>query len=133
LRAHKGVDTAHGTPVRAAGDLPQFAGCKGGYGNVLEIAHPRGVVTVYGHLALRQGRVHRTKVTWAASSLVGMSGSPRPNLHYEYRVNGVHKNPQTVEPPGAAPDRSGLARDFTPTALALAALEVPIGPALVSR
>src|SRR5512139_3019035 len=50
IRAHKGVDYAAptGTPVRAAGDgRVLFAGQKGGYGNVLEIAHTRGIVTLY--------------------------------------------------------------------------------------
>jgi murein DD-endopeptidase MepM/ murein hydrolase activator NlpD len=140
LRAHKGVDYAAptGTPVRAAGDgRVQFAGRKGGYGNVLEIAHPRGIVTVYGHLS-RFGKGMRTgaKVTQGdVIAYVGMSGlATGPHLHYEYRVNGVHKNPQTVELPGAAPIDPTLRADFDArAALALAALEVPFGPALVSR
>ncbi len=140
IRAHKGVDYAAptGTPVRAAGDgRVQFAGRKGGYGNVLEIAHPRGVVTVYGHLS-RYGKGIRTgsKVSQGeVVAYVGMSGlATGPHLHYEYRVNGLHKNPQTVELPGAAPIEPAWRADFDEkTALLLAALEAPIGPALVSR
>ena len=140
IRAHKGVDYAAptGTPVRAAGDgRVQFAGRKGGYGNVLEIAHPRGVVTVYGHLS-RYGKGIRTgsKVSQGeVVAFVGMSGlATGPHLHYEYRVNGLHKNPQTVELPGAAPLEPAWRADFDEkTALLLAALEAPIGPALVSR
>jgi murein DD-endopeptidase MepM/ murein hydrolase activator NlpD len=140
IRAHKGVDYAAptGTPVRAAGDgRVQFAGRKGGYGNVLEIAHPRGVVTVYGHLS-RYARGVRTGSKVAQGEIVayvGMSGlATGPHLHYEYRVNGVHKNPQTVELPGAAPIDPAWRADFDEkTALLLAALEAPIGPALVSR
>jgi murein DD-endopeptidase MepM/ murein hydrolase activator NlpD len=57
-----------------------------------------------------------------------------PHLHYEYRVNGMHKNPQTVELPGAAPIEADWRADFEEkTALLLAALEAPAGPALVSR
>ncbi|MEJ0036933.1 MAG: peptidoglycan DD-metalloendopeptidase family protein [Gammaproteobacteria bacterium] len=140
IRAHKGVDYAAptGTPVRAAGDgRVQFAGQKGGYGNVLEIAHARGVVTVYGHLSrFGKGIRNGTKVTQGdVVAYVGMTGlATGPHLHYEYRVNGVHKNPQTVELPGAAPIEPSWRRDFDEkTALALAALEAPVGPALVSR
>src|SRR4029077_20806526 len=52
IRAHKGVDYAApvGSPVRAAGDgRVRFAGKQGGYGNVVELEHGSGVVTVYGH------------------------------------------------------------------------------------
>lgn len=140
IRAHKGVDYAapSGTPVRAAGDgRVQFAGRKGGYGNVLEIDHSRGIVTVYGHLSRFAKGIHRgSKVTQGAVvAYVGMTGlATGPHLHYEYRVNGVHKNPQTVELPGAAPIDPAWRQDFDEkTALALAALEAPIGPALVSR
>ena len=113
------------------------AGQKGGYGNVLEIAHARGVVTVYGHLS-RFSKDIRTgsKVTQGdVIAYVGMTGlATGPHLHYEYRVNGVHKNPQTVDLPGAAPIDPSWRPDFDEkTALALAALEAPVGPALVSR
>ena len=140
IRAHKGVDYAAptGTPVRAAGDgRVQFAGRQGGYGNVLEIAHPRGVVTVYGHLSRFGKGIHTgSKVTQGdVVAYVGMTGlATGPHLHYEYRVNGIHKNPQTVELPGAAPIDPAWRPDFdVKTALALAALEAPVGPALVSR
>ena len=140
IRAHKGVDYAAptGTPVRAAGDgRVQFAGQKGGYGNVLEIAHARGVVTVYGHLSrFANGMRAGTKVSQGeVVAYVGMTGlATGPHLHYEYRVNGVHQNPQTVDLPGAAPIEPSWRQDFDEkTALALAALEAPVGPALVSR
>ena len=140
IRAHKGVDYAAptGTPVRAAGDgRVQFAGQKSGYGNVLEIAHARGVVTVFGHLSrFNKGIRTGTKVTQGeVVAYVGMTGlATGPHLHYEYRVNGVHKNPQTVDLPGAAPIEPSWRQDFDEkTALALAALQAPVGPALVSR
>jgi murein DD-endopeptidase MepM/ murein hydrolase activator NlpD len=140
LRAHKGVDYAApvGTPVRAAGDgRVVFAGQKGGYGNVLEIAHTRGVVTVYGHLS-RFGKGVRTGSRVSQGSVVayvGKSGlATGPHLHYEYRVNGVHKNPQTVSLPSAAPIDPAWRTDFEArAALALAGLEPIPGPTLVSR
>lgn len=140
IRAHKGVDYAApiGTPVRAAGDgRVLFAGKKGGYGNVLEIAHTRGIVTRYGHLSrFAKGMRAGQKVTQGSIvAYVGMSGlATGPHLHYEYLVNGVHKNPQTVSLPSAEPIDPAWREDFEArAALALATIEPPPGPALVSR
>ena len=109
MRAHRGVDYAApiGTPVRAAGGgRVAFVGVKGGYGNVIEIVHPGGVRTVYGHLSrfsrgLRAGTVvEQGRVI----GHVGMTGlATGPHLHYEYLQNGVHKDPQKVPLPKAEP------------------------------
>ena len=109
MRAHRGVDYAApiGTPVRAAGGgRVAFVGIKGGYGNVIEIVHPGGVRTVYGHLSrfsrgLRSGTVvEQGRVI----GHVGMTGlATGPHLHYEYLQNGVHKDPQKVSLPKAEP------------------------------
>ena len=57
-----------------------------------------------------------------------------PHLHYEYRVNGVHKNPQTVGLPDAVPIEADLREDFiAKTGPLIATLYPPVGPALVSR
>ena len=140
IRAHKGVDYAApiGTPVRAAGDgRVLFAGQKGGYGNVLEIAHTRGIVTRYGHLSrFAKGMRAGQKVTQGSIiAYVGMTGlATGPHLHYEYLVNGVHKNPQTVDLPSAAPIDPAWRADFDArAALALVTIEPPPGPALVAR
>ena len=140
IRAHKGVDYAApiGTPVRAAGDgRVIFAGQKGGYGNVLEIAHTRGVVTLYGHLSrFASGmRVGEHVNQGAVVAYVGMTGlATGPHLHYEYRVNGVHQNPQTVKLPNAEPIDPAWRNDFDArAAVLLSALEPPLGTALVSR
>ncbi|MBV9343431.1 MAG: peptidoglycan DD-metalloendopeptidase family protein, partial [Gammaproteobacteria bacterium] len=140
IRAHKGVDYAApmGTPVRAAGDgRVRFAGRKGGYGNVVEIEHGASIVTVYGHLSrfahgIREGAHVTQGVTIA---YVGMTGlATGPHLHYEYRVNGVFKNPQTVVLPGAAPIEARWREDFLArTAPLLATLEATPGPMLVAR
>jgi murein DD-endopeptidase MepM/ murein hydrolase activator NlpD len=140
IRAHTGVDYAAptGTPVRAAGDGHViFKGRKGGYGNVVELAHTGGVTTVYGHLSrfaqgLRLGQ-HVAQGTLIA--YVGMTGlATGPHLHYEYRVNGVFRNPQTVKLPDATPIVAQWRDDFLrSTAPLLASLEPVSGPALVSR
>ena len=140
IRAHKGVDYAApiGTPVKAAGDGSiRFAGVMGGYGNVVEIEHSRSVMTVYGHLSrfARGTRVGAHVTQGTVIAYVGMTGlATGPHLHYEYRVNGVFKNPQTVPLPSAAPIDARYRDDFLArTAPLLATLDVPQGPMLVAR
>jgi murein DD-endopeptidase MepM/ murein hydrolase activator NlpD len=140
IRAHKGIDYAApmGTPVRAAGDgRVAYAGPKGGYGNVVELDHSRSITTVYGHLSrFAKGTRAGAHVTQGeVIAYVGMTGlATGPHLHYEYRVNGVFKNPQTVPLPDASPIEARFREDFlAKSAPLLATLEAPIGPALVSR
>jgi murein DD-endopeptidase MepM/ murein hydrolase activator NlpD len=72
----------------------------------VKIEHGGGVETVYGHMSrfangLRTGQRVRQGMT---IGYVGSSGAATgPHLHYEYQVNGVHKNPRTVLLPNAAP------------------------------
>jgi murein DD-endopeptidase MepM/ murein hydrolase activator NlpD len=140
IRAHKGVDYAApiGTPVRAAGDgVIRFAGVLGGYGNVVEIEHTHSITTVYGHLAhFARGMRAGTRVSQGTViAYVGMTGlATGPHLHYEYRVNGVFKNPQTVVLPAAAPINAAFSADFRAHAdPLLASLDLAAGPMLVSR
>ncbi len=109
MRAHKGVDYAAptGTPVKAAGaGKVIFKGVKGGYGNTVILQHGRQYSTLYGHLhkfarGLKQGAsVQQGTII----GYVGKSGlATGPHLHYEFRVNGVHKNPLAVTMPKADP------------------------------
>ena len=102
IRAHKGVDYAAGTgtPIKASGDgIVEFVGNKSGYGRTVILKHGRQTTTLYAHMSrfkpgLRNGsRVSRGQVI----GYVGSSGlATAPHLHYEFRVNGVHKNPATV-------------------------------------
>ncbi|MFL6587872.1 MAG: peptidoglycan DD-metalloendopeptidase family protein [Luteimonas sp.] len=98
MRMHKGVDyaAATGTPIMAAGDARvQFRGVQGGYGNTVVLDHGRGHTTLYAHMSrfgnIRQGqRVAQGTVI----GYVGTTGlSTGPHLHYEFRVNGAHRNP----------------------------------------
>ena len=109
VRAHKGVDYAarRGTPVRAAGDgrisARQYYS---GYGNTVVLQHGGGYSTLYAHLSKFADR--QSIGSWVKQGqvvgYVGSTGlSTGPHLHYEFRVNGVHKNPLTVKLPDAVP------------------------------
>lgn len=118
MRAHKGVDYAapSGTPIKAAGDgKVSFQGTQGGYGNVVILDHGSGITTLYGHLSrfvkgTRNGRrVQQGNIIGYVGSTGAATG---PHLHYEYRINGVHKNPRTVPLPNASPISPAYAVDF---------------------
>lgn len=109
IRAHKGVDYAAptGTPVKATGDGKiAFIGTKGGYGKAVVVQHGSQYNTLYAHLSrfargIRLGtRVKQGQVI----GYVGQTGlATGPHLHYEFLVNGVHRNPLTVALPHANP------------------------------
>ena len=108
-RSHKGVDYAarRGTPIRAAGDGKiSFVGTKGGLGRAILIRHGGRYTTVYGHLN-GYARGIRTGKAIKQGQIIGYVGSSGlatgPHLHYEFRVNGVHRNPLTVKLPAAKP------------------------------
>ncbi|WP_367280522.1 peptidoglycan DD-metalloendopeptidase family protein [Ramlibacter sp.] len=99
-RAHKGTDygAPTGTPVRTVADgKVEFAGVMGGYGNVVQIAHGKGDTTLYAHLSridVRQGgSVERGQRIGAVGSTGWSTG---PHLHFEFRENGVHRDPLEV-------------------------------------
>jgi murein DD-endopeptidase MepM/ murein hydrolase activator NlpD len=131
IRAHKGIDYAAptGTPVRAAGDgRVAIRGLQGGYGRVVVLEHGNGVSTLYGHLSRFAASVNvgRRVSQGDVIGYVGMSGlATGPHLHYEYRVHGMHVNPQRVRFADAAPVSPELRSDFlTTTAPELSELEL---------
>ena len=88
----------YGAPVVAsASGTVQYAGPCGGYGNRVVINHGGGISTLYGHMssiavsagqAISQGQVIGN---------VGSTGfSTGPHLHFEYRVDGVRRNPREI-------------------------------------
>jgi murein DD-endopeptidase MepM/ murein hydrolase activator NlpD len=121
IRAHRGVDYAAptGTPVRAAGEgKVLFRGTQGGYGNTIVLQHGGNITTLYGHLS-RFGsfRVGARVEQGAVVGYVGQSGlATGPHLHYEYRVNGAHRNPRTVSLPPADPVPAARETEFRTTA-----------------
>ncbi|MFT5221376.1 MAG: murein DD-endopeptidase MepM/ murein hydrolase activator NlpD [Planctomycetota bacterium] len=108
-RSHKGVDYAasRGTPIRASGDGKIIlAGTKGGYGRTVIIQHGGRYNTLYAHMnSYAKGARSGKKVKQGQIiGYVGSSGlATGPHLHYEFRVNGVHRNPLTVKLPEAKP------------------------------
>ncbi len=100
MRAHQGVDYAAptGTPVRSVGDgVVAFAGRQNGYGNIIIVGHRSGYNTVYAHLSrinVRQGaRVSQGQSIGAVGATGWATG---PHLHFEFRVNGIFRDPQTI-------------------------------------
>ncbi len=117
-RSHKGVDYAasRGTPVRASGDGKiVHSGTKGGYGRTIIIQHGSRYTTVYGHLH-RYAKGARSGRKVKQGQIIGYVGSSGlatgPHLHYEFRVNGVHRNPLTVRLPEAKPVHSTYLSHF---------------------
>jgi hypothetical protein len=95
---HPGIDltTWTGAPVgaAAAGRVIFAAYAPGGYGNLVEVAHGGGVVSMYAHLSAITVRVGRTVTTGERIGRVGSSGEATgPHLHFEVRVRGAAVEP----------------------------------------
>jgi murein DD-endopeptidase MepM/ murein hydrolase activator NlpD len=99
-RAHLGVDygAVTGTPVRTVADgVVDFAGVQGGYGNVVIVKHGGTTTTVYAHLSRINVRSGQRVQQGDNLGLVGATGwATGPHLHFEFRVNGAHKDPMTI-------------------------------------
>jgi murein DD-endopeptidase MepM/ murein hydrolase activator NlpD len=108
-RAHKGIDYAAqiGTRVRAVGDgIVEYAGPKGGYGNVVMLRHHGQYSTVYAHLSrIAQGVKRGARVAQNDTiGAVGQTGwATGPHLHYEFRIAGEARNPFSIAMPAALP------------------------------
>ncbi|MET0044342.1 MAG: peptidoglycan DD-metalloendopeptidase family protein, partial [Candidatus Thiodiazotropha sp. 6PLUC3] len=117
-RPHRGVDYAArtGTPIRSSGDGKIiFRGKKGGYGNTLIIQHGQTYTTLYAHLSRynKKAKKGRRVKQGQVIGYVGKTGmATGPHLHYEFRVNGVHRNPLTVKLPAAQPIAKKYRDDF---------------------
>ena len=118
IRAHKGVDYAArtGTPIKTTGNGKiVYRGRKGGYGRVVIVQHGQKYNTLYAHLSnYKKGqRVGSHVKQGQVIGYVGKSGlATGPHLHYEFRVNGVHRNPLTVKLPHSGPIKKSLLAEF---------------------
>ncbi|MDJ0878868.1 MAG: peptidoglycan DD-metalloendopeptidase family protein [Halieaceae bacterium] len=99
-RPHRGTDYAapRGTPVFAAGDgRVTEAGYTKANGNYVVIQHGQAYTTKYLHLNKRRVRKGNRVTQNQVIGTVGSTGAATgPHLHYEFLVNGVHRNPRTI-------------------------------------
>ena len=95
---HPGIDLAgpYGTPIYATADgtVLRAGWNSGGYGNLIEVDHGRGIATRYGHLSailVHAGdRISRGQLIARMGSTGRSTGS---HLHYEVRIDGKPVNP----------------------------------------
>lgn len=94
------IQTRGGGPIYAAeaGTVTRADyGWNGGYGNVIEIDHGNGLVTLYGHnkaLHVELGDAVKRGQYIADMGATGLVHGPTGiHIHFEVRVNGVKKNP----------------------------------------
>ncbi len=111
---HAGIDMAGpmGEPIYATADgVVDRAGWYGGYGNLVELGHGKGIQTRYGHLSkilVKPGaKVRRGDLIARMGSTGRSTGS---HLHYEVRIDGAAVNPmpflQSSEALAAVQDRN---------------------------
>ncbi|MCF7518733.1 MULTISPECIES: peptidoglycan DD-metalloendopeptidase family protein [Pseudoalteromonas] len=120
VKPHNGIDYAArtGTPVVSAGNGKVV---KAGYskynGNYVFISHGTQYVTKYLHLNKKLVKTGQKVKQGQKIGTVGATGRVTgPHLHYEFLVNGVHRNPKTVKLPKSEPlPRDELAK-FKPIA-----------------
>ncbi|MGL5334914.1 MAG: peptidoglycan DD-metalloendopeptidase family protein, partial [Enterovibrio sp.] len=105
LKAHRGTDYVApvGTPIWAAGNgVVQESSYNKFNGNYVFIRHSETYVTKYLHLNKRSVKKgERVRQGQAIGTLGGTGRVTGPHLHYEFLVNGTHKNPRTVKFPQA--------------------------------
>lgn len=106
VRPHRGIDYAArtGTPVVAAGGgVVVESGFSPFNGNYVVIRHDGTYLTKYLHLHKRMVNKGEKVKQEQQIGTVGATGRVTgPHLHYEFLVNGVHKDPKSVDLPQAA-------------------------------
>ncbi|XQW84616.1 OapA family protein [Thalassotalea piscium] len=115
-KAHKGTDYAAktGTPVVAAGNGKVTHSTYNKYnGNYVFIQHGNGIVTKYLHFSKRAVKRGQRVKQGQVIGYVGSTGlASGPHLHYEFLLNGVHRNPRTVKLPDAQPIAKKYKNEF---------------------
>ncbi|HEY7886150.1 MAG TPA: peptidoglycan DD-metalloendopeptidase family protein, partial [Cellvibrionaceae bacterium] len=100
VRPHRGTDYAanRGTPVWASGDGRVInSGYTNANGNYIVIQHGNNIQTKYLHLHKRHVKAGERVRQRQVIGTVGSTGySTAPHLHYEFLVDGVHRNPRTI-------------------------------------
>ncbi|MDP5293710.1 peptidoglycan DD-metalloendopeptidase family protein [Oceanimonas sp. CHS3-5] len=137
VRPHRGIDYAArtGTPVMAAGSgVVTESGYNRFNGNYVFIRHDSKYLTKYLHLHKRMVKKgQRVKQEQQIGTLGATGRVTGPHLHYEFLVNGVHKDPKTVKLPQAAKlPATELAR-FKPRAKQLLAQLTQISGVMLAK
>lgn len=106
-RPHLGTDYGApiGTPVQTIGSgRVEFAGSKGGDGNMVKIAHSQGYETMYLHLSRILVRVGEHVEIGKIIGLVGMTGlATGPHLDFRISQNGQFLNFEKLGLPPSEP------------------------------
>lgn len=107
VRAHNGVDYVApvGTPIMAAGDGRVVASAYNKLnGHYVFVQHANNIVTKYLHLSKRQvskgDKVRQGQTIGRLGATGRVTGA---HLHYEFLLDGVHRNPRTIKLPQATP------------------------------
>ncbi|WP_428819275.1 peptidoglycan DD-metalloendopeptidase family protein [Microbulbifer sp. MCCC 1A16149] len=139
-RPHNGTDYAapRGTPVYSAGDGRVIkAGYSKANGNYVFIQHGERYITRYLHLnKKRVKRGQRVKQRQVIGTVGSTGYATGPHLHYEFLVDGHHRNPATIVrklPKAKAIPKSEMARFQTQTQPLMAQLERFEQPALAQN
>jgi murein DD-endopeptidase MepM/ murein hydrolase activator NlpD len=115
-KAHKGTDyrANKGTPVVAAGNGKVTHSTFNKYnGNYVFIQHGNNIVTKYLHFSKRAVKKGQRVKQGQIIGYVGSTGmSEASHLHYEFLLNGVHRNPRTVKLPDAKPINKKYKTEF---------------------
>ncbi|MGD8359077.1 MAG: peptidoglycan DD-metalloendopeptidase family protein, partial [Lysobacterales bacterium] len=116
LRPHNGIDyyAPKGTPVYAAGDGTVIrSDYSAANGNHVFIKHANNIETKYLHFSKRAVKKGQKVKQGQVIGYVGSTGlATGPHLHYEFLVNGVHRNPRTVPLPKVVPLQGDLLARF---------------------
>jgi murein DD-endopeptidase MepM/ murein hydrolase activator NlpD len=116
IRPHNGIDyyAPRGTPVYAAGDgTVTRSDYSAANGHHVFIKHAGSIETKYLHFTKRSVKRGQKVKQGQTIGTVGSTGlATGPHLHYEFVVNGVHRNPRTVPLPKVEPLQGGVLMAF---------------------
>jgi murein DD-endopeptidase MepM/ murein hydrolase activator NlpD len=107
VRPHNGIDyyAPRGTPVYAAGEGTVIRSAYSrANGHHVFVKHANSIETKYLHFTSRAVKKGQKVRQGQTIGYVGSTGlATGPHLHYEFLVNGVHRNPRTVPLPKVEP------------------------------